>query len=113
MTMMMAQLNPADETLWRGQLARKGYATCTNPACRSAVINSFAPIDVAQPFLVQVMLSLFGGDGGTSQELSRVDSRGGLCVLYPLRHEIQAIPLLPDTCGEATPPPIQRGGARQ
>ena len=31
---MMAQLNPADETLWRGQLARKGYATCTNPACR-------------------------------------------------------------------------------
>ena len=109
----MAQLNPADETLWRAQLARKGYATCTNPACRSARIHSFSPVGIAQPFLVQVMLSLFGGDGGTSQELSRVDSGGGLCVLYPLRHEIQAIPLLPDTCGEAAPPPIQHGGARQ
>lgn len=109
----MAQLNPADETLWRGQLARKGYATCTNPACRCVACHSFPPISITQLFLVQVMLSLVGGYGGASQELSRMDPRGGLCVLYPLRHEVQAVPLLPDTCGEDSPPSLQHGGARQ
>ena len=33
----MAQLNPANEALWKTQLATKGYATCTNPACRCVV----------------------------------------------------------------------------
>ena len=36
-TKMMAQLNPANEALWKTQLATKGYATCTNPACRCVV----------------------------------------------------------------------------
>ena len=81
---MMAQLNPADETLWRGQLARMGYATCTNPACRCTGRDSFSPISITQLFLDQVVLSLIGGHGGTPQELSWVDPRGGFCVLYPL-----------------------------
>ena len=75
---MMAQLNPANEALWKTQLATKGYATCTNPACRCVVKFFIVPFIV---LTFQAMFPLTGWNDGTSQKLSWMDPGGRFCAL--------------------------------